>query len=390
MQVGRGDGERDSLGGALCLAVGRASLEVLSALINEGADVNYVSHFVCEGEDITTTPLVMAGAGQQGPSDICGPPVINLLIRRGTDVNKANPCDGHTPLHEAAEYGSLPVIELLISKGARIDARNKLGRTPLFQAATKGHRDAAICLLDHGADINAQAVFGFTPLFHAAQFRHPPLVDLLLTRGANPNLSTNAASEFEGQTALHKSSYLGDLEIVQRLVEGGADVNQQDAKGYSSLCAAAQNGHLKIVKLLVKKGANIHEADQYGRNPLHMAAFNHRHETVDYLIRKGAEFVIRGTPAEACKCCGATDVPLKICRGCMIICYCSPECQKKDWKQKGAREKSHKIQCTALVEMKESYIEKAKKEIEEQMAGLGIQSDEGNEGQALLRHEVNF
>jgi ankyrin repeat protein len=49
----------------------------------------------------------------------------------------------------------VPVMQLLISKGARTDVRDKLGQTPLYHAAACGQQEAAICLLDHGADVNA-------------------------------------------------------------------------------------------------------------------------------------------------------------------------------------------------------------------------------------------
>ena len=98
-------------------------------------------------------------------------------------------------------------------------------------------------------------------------------------------------------------------------------------------------------------------------------------------MSKGAEFEAHGTPAKACKCCGATGVPLKKCAGCETVYYCSPECQKKDWKEGG--ENMHKIQCARLVEMRARYMEKAKGEIEEQMARFGVSSNSsGDEGGA--------
>jgi ankyrin repeat protein len=74
----------------------------------------------------------------------------------------------------------MPVIELLISKGASVDARNTHGQTPLHMAAFKGHKEAAIYLLDHGADVNAENNQGSTPLLLSAEEGHLPFVDLLI------------------------------------------------------------------------------------------------------------------------------------------------------------------------------------------------------------------
>ena len=65
---------------------------------------------------------------------------------------------------------------------------------------------------------------------------------------------------------------------------------------------------------------------------------------------------------------------MKKCRGCGIVWYCGPDCQKKDWKEGG--ESRHKVQCARMVETRARYMEKAKKEIEEKMAEFG---DIGNE-----------
>ena len=122
----------------------------------------------------------------------------------------------------------------------------------------------------------------------------------------------------------------------------------------------------------MKKEADIHQASSQGVTPLQFAALEGYNDVVDYLMSKGAEFEARETPAQACKCCGATGVPLKRGAGCETVYCCSPECQKKDWKE--GDENRHKIQCARLVEMRARYMEKAKKEIEEQMVRFGVSS----------------
>lgn len=133
-----------------------------------------------------------------------------------------------------------------------------------------------------------------------------------------------------------------------------------------------KGGHFKIVKLLMKKGARVDQASRQGVTPLQLAALQGHHEVVDYLIRKGSKFEAQGNPAKSCKCCGATDVPLKICSGCGVVCYCSSQCQIKDWKEGG--QDNHKTQCKRLVEIREMYAEKAKREIEKKMAEFGVSS----------------
>ena len=186
---------------------------------------------------------------------------------------------------------------------------------------------AATCLLDDGADINAKDNQGFSPLIYAAQQGHLPLVDLLVLRGADLNLANNY--------------------------------------GATSLSMAAQDGLLEVVKLLVKKGSNIDQSADLGVTPLHKAALYGHQEIVDYLMSKGATFEATGTLAKVCKCCGAADADLK-CALCLTVYYCCKACQVRDWKEGGKN--SHKVQCKSLIQIRESYVEKCQREIEEKMA----------------------
>ena len=78
-----------------------------------------------------------------------------------------------TPLHDAAAYGHTEVAELLLAKGADVNAKadGQGGATPLLAAAFNGWRDTAELLLAKGADINAKDLHGSTPLFMAVASR---------------------------------------------------------------------------------------------------------------------------------------------------------------------------------------------------------------------------
>jgi uncharacterized protein len=76
---------------------------------------------------------------------------------------------GRTPLHLACRHGHAAVAELLISKGAQVNARDMKGRTPLFEAASRGCSDCVTVLLNSSADASAVCDSGQTPLSEATR-----------------------------------------------------------------------------------------------------------------------------------------------------------------------------------------------------------------------------
>ena len=115
--------------------------------------------------------------------------------------------EGKTPLLNAALYGDIEGVRLLLGKGANVQARDIFGRTPLIVATAtwNGPMDCSVdivrLLLDHSADVNAQNQKGRTALMEALgqwQFeRQREMVELLLSR--KPDLSLRDKS---GRTAL--------------------------------------------------------------------------------------------------------------------------------------------------------------------------------------------
>lgn len=70
------------------------------------------------------------------------------LLQRGAKVNQP----GWTPLHYAASGPNLRIVELLLGRGAALDARSPNGSTPLMMAARYGSEDTVRMLLERGAD----------------------------------------------------------------------------------------------------------------------------------------------------------------------------------------------------------------------------------------------
>ena len=69
-----------------------------------------------------------------------------------------------TPLHCAAHNGHLAAVEVLLAKGAEVDARNKNQWTPLHNSAFNGHLATVEVLLAKGAEVDARSLDGKTPL----------------------------------------------------------------------------------------------------------------------------------------------------------------------------------------------------------------------------------
>ena len=76
-------------------------------------------------------------------------------------------------------------------------------------------------------------------------------------------------------------SSLGEFEQVKVLLEQRSDPNQTDEEGYSALHAAAENGYLDVVQLLIQQGADVHYRSEY--TALQLAEMADQQQIVEYL-----------------------------------------------------------------------------------------------------------
>ena len=109
---------------------------------------------------------------------VVGPFVERALEQRQQQLDRE--------LCDAAYHGEWDEVRRLLSRGANTNthARGRWGETPLHDAAPWGDKDVGELLLGKGADVNATNMAGVTPLHMAAMMGHTDLADLLLRRGA--------------------------------------------------------------------------------------------------------------------------------------------------------------------------------------------------------------
>jgi ankyrin repeat protein len=227
---------------------------------------------------------------------------VSQLLRDGADVNMKDRRGGATPLMNAAAFGSVETMRLLIDKGADVQARSAGNATALMWAATD--RAKVALLVEKGADVNATSELGHTPLMLAAMSDNSSaVVRLLLERGADPKPVAKA----DKLTALIAASRGNDLESIRLLTAAGGDVNAADLAGATPLMYASSHGNFAAVTLLLARGANVNAVSappgavpgshvkngiiQIGRlTPLLVAAANGGPvEVVNALIAAGAD-----------------------------------------------------------------------------------------------------
>jgi ankyrin repeat protein len=129
-------------------------------------------------------------------------------------------------LLEAARSGDLSGVDALLRRGVSPDTFKEHGQTPLALAAMFGHTQVASRLIDAGANPNVGDEAGVTVLMTAAEFPRPEIVRLILAAGAYVN-----AISSDGRTALLSAIWSADsnTEVIEALVEAGADVSVSDA-----------------------------------------------------------------------------------------------------------------------------------------------------------------
>ncbi|XP_038130215.1 ankyrin repeat domain-containing protein 27 [Cyprinodon tularosa] len=160
---------------------------------------------------------------------------------------------GYTPLHAAAICGQAQLIDLLVHKGAPVNATDYHALTPLHLACQRGYQGVSLLLLHYKANTDAQDNNGNTPLHLACQRGHEDCVKALVyydVQTCRLDLQND-----KGDTALHIAARWGYEGIIQVLLENGASTHILNKNKESPLHCALNS---KILMLL-KSTQNSHQ-----------------------------------------------------------------------------------------------------------------------------------
>ncbi|AWC27482.1 MULTISPECIES: ankyrin repeat domain-containing protein [Bacillus cereus group] len=178
------------------------------------------------------------------------------LIKDGANINVTGD-QGETPIMAATYYNHVETVKALIQAGADIELQDKKQDNPFLYASTEGYVDIVRLTIDAGTNVRETNRSGGTALIPAAERGHVEVVEELLNR---TDIDVNDKND-DGWTALLKAIVLGNgsenhKQVVQLLINHGADVNLADREGITPLEHAERRGFTEIVNMLKEAGAN--------------------------------------------------------------------------------------------------------------------------------------
>ncbi len=232
------------------------------------------------------------------------------LIDEGAKTETYSAQQKMTPLMETSMF---EMVQLLIDRGANVNANADNMYTPLYQAVanfrkpnlkTKDNEKIIYLLLEKGANVDFPVVGGVTPLMGAVEKIEP--TKILIEKGAKLDLQNS-----NGETALMYAVKGGFLRLsllkmpitgsftdaAKLLIEKGADINLQDKWGKTALMHAASgvnaqgdkySTYTEMLEILLEKGAKLETVDKEGHTALYWAQRFGRTKSAELLLAKGA------------------------------------------------------------------------------------------------------
>ena len=261
-----------------------SSKAILLAIIDHGAVVNATNQ---ENE----TALLVACIKR----NTC---IINILLNAGADPNIAA-TNGNTCLHYAAD-NDIPqeIVQAIIDHGADVNATNKTNQTALLLAYHKGKADIINTLLNAGADPNIAVTDGNTCLHYAAQDRFFPkeAIRAAINKGANVN-----ATNHKNQTVVLLACKKGNTNIINMLLDAGADPNVADTNGYTCLHATAYCGVRQgVFQAIIDHGVDVNATNKQNQTALLVACTQQNTDLINTLLNAGADPSIADTNGDTC------------------------------------------------------------------------------------------
>ncbi|KAK6062381.1 hypothetical protein SCUP234_07289 [Seiridium cupressi] len=237
--------------------------------------------------------------------------LVNLILQKSKrskkSLNAAGTSNQRTALSWASEKGYYSIVRSLLDRVPEyevilrdklpslsptiVNRKDKLGRSPLWYSAANGHQSVVQHLLKRGAKVDARDENGLPPLSWATHHGHNDIVTLLLQNGARQDSKSSHLETRDryGRTPLLNAANDGNEVVVQLLLDGAAKVDVINKNGSTALICASIRGYNTVVKLLLDGGAKVDAAHNDGSTALICASGKGHNAVVKLLLDGGAE-----------------------------------------------------------------------------------------------------
>jgi uncharacterized protein len=292
-------------GTALIPAAERGHVEIVQELLTRtDIDVNHINNL---GWTALLEAIILSDGGERHRQ------IVQLLVDHGANINIPDK-DGITPLEHArargfreiekillvteqtrgqqliraAEAGNLERVEQLLGLGANVEIQDKNGRTALLAAAYQNNLPIANLLVQAGADVNKQDNTQQSAYLIATSEGYLELLKLTLQVGAD----VHSKDSYNG-TGLIRAADRGHVEIIQELLKTDIKIDHINNLGWTALLEAIILGdggarHTEVVQLLVEAGADVNLTDSNGITPLAHARQRGYQQIMEILSAAGA------------------------------------------------------------------------------------------------------
>lgn len=244
--------------------------DTVKLLVNFGADVTVATNDHC------MTALHLADSMDDRE-------LVELVLERHRSRNLGNPRDarGLSHFHVACKFNDLETVGIFMQQGVEVNERvgDEASQWPgygaLHFAVLHDNLPLIELLLSHGADVCAKNGHGLTPLHLANRVTNSVSTIELLTK-AHHDKSLNPA-DADGYSHFHVACTRSPVEVVEKFLDQGASIDEPVSEnaemfpGCTPLHLAVMFNRLDIAKLLLARGAALDKQDMQGLTPLHLA-----------------------------------------------------------------------------------------------------------------------
>ena len=265
---------------------GYCSKEVLQAIIDQGADVNATDKH-------NRTALIMACKKRREDA-------IHVLLKAGSDTYIADE-NGYTCLMYAVNgHCSKEVLQAIIDQGIDVNATNKDNHTAFTLACICSHLDAIHMLLKTSSDANIGDMYDKTWLMYAIdRYCSKEVVQTIVDQGADVN-----ATDKNNCTALMLACKRKQEDAIHVLLKGGSDTNIADKNGDTCLmCAVYGHCSKKVLQAIIDQGADVNVTNKSNHTALLMACKMKHEDAIHVLLKAGSDTNIADKDGDTCLMC---------------------------------------------------------------------------------------